>query len=207
MTLRNSLLGRWKPAWEGIPFGAGSVARAKGVLESVLTASDQLAARAAEIDKDANLSAIGKNAAKKTFVGKATKVALNLADIELRAARADLNNWRARIQPTLAVDKTDVAAALLRSESRALLRGMTHAERAKLLLENGADQRLFDAVFEAPDFMSGVTPDVRSAMVERAIESKHPEHLASIAATEAAVELAEAAFKVVSDAARVAAEE
>jgi hypothetical protein len=76
-------------------------------------------------------------------------------------------------------DPADVAGAMLRAEIRTYLRGL---EPAKLtaMLSVDLDAMVVAAVFEAPGFLTGVSPDLRARVEEMVIENTNPEQVALI---------------------------
>ena len=76
-------------------------------------------------------------------------------------------------------DPTDIAGAMLRGEIRSYLRSLD-AAKLTAMLSVDIDATVVAAVFEAPGFLTGVSPELRARVEELVIEKTHPEEVAQI---------------------------
>src|SRR6266404_5989916 len=148
-------------------------------------AYDTFEAEARKIGADANLSAAGKKQKVTKFV---YDQAHELIRVRMTAekAKANLAKRRAKLQPP-PIDKTDAAAAAMRSELRAQLVRMSAGERKAFLPT--ADPMFWQAVLEAPNALTKIDNDTRQMVQSLAIESAHPGALAKIEADSEAIQL------------------
>lgn len=91
-------------------------------------------------------------------------------------------------------DSTDISAAMLRQEMRAYLRGLSHADRAKVLMDN-PDPAMVTAALEAPSALSGMTDEMRHAIEESHLAVHFAGQVAEINETEEALALVSAAIQ------------
>jgi hypothetical protein len=141
---------------------------------SLLSVADMGKARAAEIAKDENLTAAGKKAAMRDWFLANGLPTLTSAKASLQGAEAVAWGTRANMKRS-AIDKTDVAAALLRQETRAWLRGMDPAQRTAVLVAPDLDPSIAQAVAEAPAPLSGVTQAQLDRIAGLTLASLNPE--------------------------------
>jgi hypothetical protein len=87
-----------------------------------------------------------------------------------------------------------------------MLRSLSNNERTRLLLSQNPDPILVQAVLEAPSFSSGITDETRARMLEFVVNRDHANDLAAIAEVEEALELLEAATRMVWTTAKSASE-
>jgi len=187
-SIRAVILGRWKSSYD-------DVARLKPVraaLELALNAHDAVREKHATLAKNPNLSQIDRLDDVRTFISKSTAPVIHRARAAANSMRQDLVKQRARLQPA-APDPNNVSAAVLRSEMRTMVRGLSTSARTALLLSPNPDPTLVQAVLEAPSFSSGVTEEIRARMLQAIIERDHPKELEAIAQAEEALEVLEAA--------------
>jgi hypothetical protein len=114
--------------------------------------------------------------------------------------KAKLKERRAKLLPP-PPDKTDMAGAVMRSEMRAMMRGLNNGQRAALMLSPNADPMLLAAVLEAPDSMTGITDQIREQIHTNLIERNHPGALASLDVANDAIILVETAGRMATNAA------
>ncbi len=76
-------------------------------------------------------------------------------------------------------DKADVVGAMMRAEIRTHLRSLDEARRTALLSIKPSSE-LVAAVFEAPDFLTGISGELRNRIETAFIETHHPNKLAAI---------------------------
>jgi hypothetical protein len=173
----------------------------RAALDVALNARDAVREKHAALAKNSHLSPIGRLDDVRSFVSKSTAPAIHKARKTVSTARDELAKWKDRLKPA-APDPKNVSAAVLRSEMRTQLRGLSNAARTALLLTENPDPMLVQAVLEAPGFSSGVADDIRARMLEAYATRNHPEELAWIAESEEALELLEAATSMVLNAAQ-----
>lgn len=86
------------------------------------------------------------------------------------------------------IDKTDVAAAMLRQEIRNYLRAIEPAKLTALLATSG-DPVLMSAIIEAPSYLTNVSDEQRGFLERSYIAANHPDELAAIEGDAAALEI------------------
>lgn len=177
---------------------------AKIALTRTLAVYDDFRAQHTKIADNKNLSPIGRQDAMRKYVSEKAHE-LHRARKSVETMRQKLTERRAKLAPA-APDKADMSAAILRSEMRTMLRGMSTGQRMALLLSPNPDPMLLQAVLEAPDFASGMNPQTRELVTAAVIEKTHPGALAAIEQVEEAIEVVNAATRVAFDTVRAAAE-
>lgn len=97
-----------------------------------------------------------------------------------RAERAE-QRLEARFQAlfTPKIDPADLSSAMLRAEIRAHLRSLEPSARISVIM-TGDDPRLMAAIFEAPEFLSGVSGEMREKAKALMIERANPNEVAAI---------------------------
>ncbi|CAN7208885.1 hypothetical protein LJR225_000723 [Phenylobacterium sp. LjRoot225] len=168
----------------GVPEPAAALAPAYA---SVNALTDAALDKVAAINADQNLSPVGrKSALRDWFTREAAPVikrcrdAMAKADSELDALRASM--------ATSAIDKSDLAGALLRQETRSWLRTLEPARRSALLAVGPVDPLISAAVAEAPIELSGVTANQKASIEAQAIALAHPDKVRVVQVTEEAIE-------------------
>src|SRR6266436_3528819 len=164
-------------------------------IKRAMGAYDTFNTEAKKIGADANLSAAGKKQKVQKFV---SDQAHELVRVRMAAekAKANLAKRRAKLQPP-PIDKTDAAAAAIRSELRAQLVRMSAGERKAFLPT--ADPMFWQAVLEAPNALTNIDNDTRESVLSLAIESAHPGQLAKLEHDSEAIQLLEVASRVLSE--------
>jgi hypothetical protein len=164
-------------------------------IKRAMGAYDNFEAEARKIKADQHLSPLGKKQKIQKFV---SDQAHELVRVRKHAekAKARMAERRAKLQPPL-IDKTDAAAAAIRSELRAQLVRMSAGERKAFLPT--ADPMFWHAVLEAPSALTGIDNDTRDAVLSLAIESAHPGQLAKLEHDSEAVQLLEVASRVLTE--------
>lgn len=190
MTIRRTLEPRWK-------FGdQGKFAPLKISFNKVLDAHDSIRLKSAEIEKDAKLSAIGKVDAMRGYLASDAAPVVYRAGQLVKHAQRRLTAWRARLETPATIDKTDVAAAVLRSEYRTRFAAMKPAEKSRWLHSGTIDPVMYQAICEVPADMLGIDQTFRERMVAAWIEQKHPGAVQQIDDSVEAVALIDAALGV-----------
>lgn len=172
-----------------------ALAPARTEMERVFATMEEVRAQHAKIAKNDKLTEVGKRDAMRKFVGEHLAGKLRRAERAVAAMRTKVTEHRAALQPA-APDRNDVAAAVLRSEMRTLLRNLSPGERLQRLTGPNADPTLQAAVLEAPGFMSGTTEADRQMILNAVIERTHPGELARLEEFDEAIEHVNAAFGV-----------
>jgi hypothetical protein len=194
-SVRDVILGRWK--FDDVP----RLKPIRAAIDSALNAHDAVREKHASITENQHLSPLGRLDDVRSFVSKSTAPAIHRGRKTAISTRDELAKWKDRLKPATP-DFKNVSAAVLRSEMRTHLRGLSQSARAALLLTDNPDLTLVQAVLEAPGFSSGVSDDMRMRMLEIVVNRDHPEELAWIAETEEALELLDAATDMVLSAAK-----
>jgi hypothetical protein len=164
-------------------------------IKRAMGAYDTFEAEARKIKADQHLSPLGK---KQKIQKMVSDQAHELVRVRKTAekAKANLAKRRDRLQPPL-IDKTDAAAAAIRSELRAQLVRMSKGE-IKAFLPT-ADPMFWHAVLEAPNALTGIDKDTREAVLSLAVESAHPGQLARIEKDSEAIQLLDVASRVLTE--------
>jgi len=191
-TIRDVLLGRWKPQFDDVP----RLKPVRAALDSALKEHEAFRERVGKIDQNKNLSPLGRLDEVRASILKVTAPIIHRNRAVAKSTRDDLATWRARLLPKIP-DPKDIAAAILRSEMRTQLRQMSLSARAGLLVSDNIDAALIAAVLEAPTFSTGVSDDIRTRMIDGYVSRTHPSDLAQIAQAEEAIGLLEAATSMV----------
>jgi len=164
-------------------------------IKRAMTAYDTFEDGARKIAADANLSAIGKRDKIQKFVSDQSHELVRVRK-HAEKAKANVAKRRAKLQPP-SIDKTDAAAAAIRSELRAQLVRMSAGERRAFLPT--ADPMFWYAVLEAPSALTNVDNETRSAVLSLAIENAHPGQLAKLEHDSEAIQLLEVASRVLTE--------
>ncbi len=164
-------------------------------IKRAMGAYDTFNTEAKKIGADANLSAAGKKQKIQKFVSDQAHELVRVRKTAEKA-KANLAKRRAKLQPP-PVDKSDAAAAAIRSELRAQLVRMSAGERKAFLPT--ADPMFWYAALEAPNALTGIDNDTRQTVLSLAVETAFPGQLAKIEHDGEAVQLLEVASKVLSE--------
>jgi hypothetical protein len=143
----------------------------------------------AELERQGTLTPKGIADVLRDFADKGPTPELRRTREKIDQVKADLKTAREQLARPK-IDPSDVAAAMLRQEMRGYLRSLSPSERAGVLL-SGKDPALLAAALEAPDALSGLTPDVRAKAVDINLELHHAAEVATFAETEDGLELLE----------------
>lgn len=171
---------------------------ATGLAEDVTTAfaiSSRFATtKAAEIDTDETLSREGKRLAKqKAMEGGPILHMLQIRDRNKLALMA-VRGRRKALVPTEPAD-TRMIAESQRAEARSVLRSLSPAERAALVMSTD-DPLVIDAALFASPFLTGISATVREQLMDKIVRERHGEALAQLDADEEALRTVEAAIEV-----------
>lgn len=142
---------------------------------------------AAKLAKDNRLTPIGRKDKMHEHVSKDAHKVMRVQKT-LQKIREQHAQERASVQPK-APDRTDVAAAVARSDLRSMLRAMQMAKATQLLIGPQADAILQAAVLELPNYASGINDEIRRIVTEQVIEREHPGALAELEQKAEAIEL------------------
>lgn len=190
--LSEQLLGRFR--CDGIP----ALEPAKVVMIRMFEVPDDIRKQADKLAQNPHLTAQGQLAALQTYVAKEKAADLYRARKTADTMEAKLSERRARLVPSQP-DKSDLAAVILRSEMRGMVRAMKPGERMAFLLKGDADSNVLSAVLEGPNVMSGIDDSARALIADTLIERAHPGQLATIELARSAVEEFKAAAQVTFD--------
>jgi hypothetical protein len=157
-------------------------AKLRAAAQRCLDVSERFSHKRAEVDQDTFLTRDGKRAhlidALRKDYGRDLRDARGPLDVFAKNIAA----VRDAIKPVM-IDRTDVVAAMERQELRAFIRGLPHAEKTALLLEN-PDARFLDAVLDAPAALSGVPPEIYGRAKQAREEQIHGPVLRELEAME-----------------------
>jgi hypothetical protein len=164
MSIANELKSRWKAEFSTY----GVVAPLHKHLTQVLDSNERLAAKRAELNANRDLSDEGRAKAMKAAAAKEA-VHVAKANRALRVAQGKVQQQRVALTPTVS-NKTDVAAAFLRQEIRASLRGMERASLAAIANDPKTDTTTLEAMFEGPTFLTGIDAGTRDQLLKVVLE-------------------------------------
>jgi hypothetical protein len=181
------------------PSGSNYVVPAslEGVLagyKSLLSIADAALAKAEAVGRDGNLTPKGRTAAMRDWLRAEGAAALRQGVAALKTA----DDRRAAIRTKMAgaaIDKADVAGAMLRGEVRAWLRSLDPSKRTAMTLVDGLDPSIALAITEAPPELSGVTPEQRERLQTAALVALNPEAATELAEVESALEAVQSAMR------------
>ena len=164
-------------------------------IKRAMGAYDTFESERAKIAADANLSPLGKRDKIQKFV---TEHAHEIVRVKKAAEKANANMAKRRTNLKLPqIDRTDAAAAAMRSELRNMVFQMSAGERKAFLPT--ADPMFWQAVLEAPNALTGIDSDTRQMVQSLAIESAHPGALAKIEADSEAIQLLQSTAQVLTE--------
>jgi hypothetical protein len=147
---------------------------------------------------NANLSPDGKRDFVRKHIGGVTIKHLANARAISKSRRDDIANWEARLAPP-PVDKTDATAVSVRSEIRSVVRGMSAPQRQAFLARPDLPRDVFSALFEGPEFLSGIDSKQRADLQQSYRSTYHAADVAQIAHMREAVELFDAVVQIASN--------
>jgi len=172
--------------------GNRHLASLNGAFENAMTFIGAASAKRRALEAEGKLSVKGVSEAVREFAD--SEMTGELRRIRGRIGEVQAAIAERRAKPAMPkIDKTDAAAAVLRSEARAFLRAAGVAGHAKALLGDTADPLMLAAVMEAPEALSGVTGQMREQAITRHLEAHHAADLREIAAAEAGLAVLRAA--------------
>lgn len=183
-----TLKSRWKPEWSV----RSDFAKLNGSFEKALSFIESLPAHRAKISGPGTLSPKGLSESVRALAADKVVPVLARSKWEAQKAANGIKNQML----ALAVpkpDKTDVAGAMVRGEIRAMLRGLDHGERVRLVM---TDPEFLVAAFEGPASLSGLTTEVRADLERRMIEEKHGPAIEAMNETQEAIAVATAAIEM-----------
>ena len=189
MSVSHTLKSRWLPAYD--KYGLAVAARLH--FHHGLDARDAVEAKRGELSRDNDLSEQGKaKELQKVAAAEAPRIAK--AQRALTAARAEVRKQRVALTPTVK-DKTDAAAAAIRNEIRATLRGMSHADLAALVTDPHTDSIVLEALYEGPTILTGIDQARRDELLELTIKTVAAPAVAALAEQSDAIDLLDAAVR------------
>jgi hypothetical protein len=156
---------------------------------AALSALDQIRAKRSAMQADKNLSDVGRAEQLREFAPTMAP-AIAKARGAVSAVKDQIAQQRANLVPRVK-NKSDIAAAILRSDTRNFLRDKTQAEIIRFA---ESDPAVMEAVFEGMPALSGLTPESRGHLQSSYLERNAAPQLAAIAAQGEAVELLETAI-------------
>lgn len=163
------------------------------------SAAEKASAYKGALAKDPNLTDVGRRAKAAEWVKNEAAKETAQALRAIRTARAEMARKMDSAKP-FQVDKTDAAAAMVRSEMRRELKTMEPSKRAAMLAMAQAEPdkhpELVAAILEAPLVLSGVSQATRDLMMEKAVELTNPGLREEIEELTAAIETTERALQV-----------
>jgi hypothetical protein len=164
--------------------------------ENCLTIAEQFANQRELLERDGYLTPQGKRARLTEALTKQFARDMRDARAPIEAAAKDIERLRGNIKP-VAVDHTDIVAAMARAEMRAYIRGLSSKDQIEALLKR-SDPRILDAVLD-PNVAAEVSgvPEQHFAAAKAAREQiLFGDQLREIEALQAVVDEANAAATI-----------
>lgn len=184
-TAQAALRARWNTDWNVLHL-TGPLA---GHVAKISDAVADLKGAGAEFRASGRLTEVGIREAIKDKARGETVPALRRAQHELKRTRENIAAYRNKlVAPT--IDKSDVAAAMLRQEIRAQLGAMKEGDRIRLLAET-KDVRILDAYQELPTFCR-IPADIEADLAESRLEASHGKEVRQIREAQEAAGVVEA---------------
>jgi hypothetical protein len=148
--------------------------------------------KAKAINSDPTLSPLGRR--DRLAEGRKNPAA-HLAQLKTKnqAAIASIAARRKALEPEIK-NRSDAVAEMRRAEIRTFLRGLSDAERTRMIFK--ADRSVIEAIADAPPALSGLTEDMHEQAVQAFIAVEHADAITSLAAEHAVLENARAALMV-----------
>jgi hypothetical protein len=163
-----------------------------------LEVAEKFAEGKAAIDGDKYLSPEGRIAKKGALVRSSLRNIRDAGAPQIAEMKQKLASIVASIKP-VSFDKGDLAGAMLRSELRTALRGMSLSEKAAALTGERAVAEFVDAALEAHALLSGIEQGMFDQVREQRLQTLFTqEHFQVEALTEQIAE-AEAALQIAQD--------
>src|SRR5258708_3048925 len=197
MNFKDNVTNRWRAQWDA----RHDLARLGREFRIILRFAEEVPAKRAELAREGRLSEKGLNEAVRSHYAANVIPDLRRAAWESEKTVADIATQRARLCH-VQFDRTDVATALLRGETRTHLRNMTQGERIGAIKAN---LQLREAAFDGPAFLSGLSEDTRSELKRRIGLEEHPHEAAQLEEAEEAVKVANASISMLATALQSAA--
>ena len=186
MNLVENLRSRWRPEWTG----RHDLGKLHGALSFALAQIEDVPAHRASLEKGGRLTKNGVSDDVRKFAAEKVIPGLRRGSWEAERALSAAKHRRLQLAIKPA-DKTDVAGALLRQETRAYLRGLDQGERVRLVM---TDPVYLTAAMEGPAALSGMTDDLRTELQDRLIENAHGPAVEALREAEEAIELVQASI-------------
>jgi hypothetical protein len=168
----------------------------------VLDVRDKIEAKRSELAADKTLSDLGRRQ-KLTELAKGEAKHVAKAQRAFAVARDKMRDQRRALMPTVK-DKANVAAASLRQEIRAAMKGLPRADIAALVNDPTTDSIVLEALFEGPTILTGLDPTTRDQLLEMAVERTAGPALVALQEQDEALELLNAANRVAAETLRTA---
>lgn len=188
MSVIEALKSRWHPEWSS----RVDLRPLETAFRHAVHFAESIPNHRAEVAQPGTLSAKGIADAVRSRAAEKVVPELRRAAWEVEKAGNDLTNQRLRLAVPKP-DKADVAGAVLRSEIRTFLRGMSQGERVGAVM---TDPEFLVAAFEGPAALSGLTNDLRAELEERMIQQQHGDAVALMDDAREAIALTDAAIGV-----------
>ncbi|MBI5128939.1 MAG: hypothetical protein HZA66_05825 [Rhodopseudomonas palustris] len=192
MQFSDMLRSRWKSEYDNL----GISAAVKRTMERCLDVRDGIESKRAKIAADKDLSEAGRTKAINRFVTEQASV-ITKGQRDLTLAQRKLQDHKLSLTPRV-TNKTDVVAAMLRQETRTMLREMKDQPAVMQLLfdvvQSGRDLIMIEAVFEAPAAFSGLDAAGAEMVLNFLLENHAAPELEAISEQSEALDLVQAAI-------------
>lgn len=191
MRVTDTLKARWRTEWSS----RSDLRPLEAAFRRAVHFAESLPAYRSEVAEPGTLSPKGVSDAVRTLAAEKVVPDLRRAAWEVEKTGNGLINERRRLA-VQKPDKADVAGAILRSEIRVFLRGMSQGDRISAVM---TDPEFLVAAFEGPAALSGFTNEVRAELEERLIRERHGDAVALMEDAREAISMTEAAINVALD--------
>lgn len=149
-------------------------AQLAGAYSHLNSMADALAQKREALARDERLTPVGRREALADFVKSIGVEAMRKASGALDHAASLRKSIKAQMVPK-GYDKTDIAGAMVRSEIRTWLRGLSPESKSALFAMDDLSPEVATAIYEAPAELSGLSPATKDAIHEKVIAASYPE--------------------------------
>ncbi|TWA91097.1 hypothetical protein [Bradyrhizobium stylosanthis] len=151
---------------------------------------------------DRTRTAEGQRGFVRTHIIDGTSTSLRKARSQAKQCRDDLATWTKRLVPPTG-DKSDLETAVVRSDIRAMFRGMPAPERMQFLAKLDHPVEVYSALLSGPTLLSGISEAQRAKLLDNYRSQFHAADMQLIAQQEDAIAFLDAVSStVVNEAAR-----
>ncbi|WP_271583260.1 hypothetical protein [Bradyrhizobium sp. CCBAU 45389] len=147
---------------------------------------------------DRTRTAEGQRAFVRTHIHDGTCAYLRKARSQAKQCRDDLATWTKRLVPAPG-DKGDLDLAVIRSDIRAMFRGMTVPQQVQFLAKLDHPVEVYSALLSGPAMLSGISEDQRGKLLDNYRSQFHAGDMQLIAQQQEAIALLDAVSSTVAN--------